>query len=211
MARDLTAAVLAELATLNLRPRFFVEIDIQSGTLYLWSGLGDFSWNGQTWTGVGDFGGISVVRETADNSATNFILRLSGIPTARLSQALSEIRHDKEAIVYLGLFDSSEQVIVDPFTWVQGYTDRAEIEEAAEGAVISLNCESEDAILQQAKERRYTPEDQKAEFPDDKGFDDVPALGEFNLTDSGKTIPQTLGGSGGGGGKPTRRNDTGAR
>lgn len=210
MARGLTAAMLAELAKDHIRPAFFVEIEFSSGVQRMWSGVGDFVWNSQTFSGVGHFGGISPVKESGEVVASNFILSLSGIPSSLLGLALSEIRHNKRAKVWFALLDENGAVISDPVRIAKGFTDRAEIQEAGDFATIRLNCETQDAQLQRAKERRWTPEDQKAALwldgsrqqtnPSDKGFDDVPALAEINLVWGEKPLPQATGPSGGGGG-----------
>lgn len=181
MSRALTAAVIAELAKAGVRPAIFVEAEFTSGVVNLWSGLGEIVWNSKTWQGVGTLGGISPVKESADVRADNFILSLSGIPADLLGKALGEVRYGKKATVWVGFMNEAGTVIVDPFVWTAGITDRAEIEEAGETATIRINCENELAALHRVRERRYTPEDQKSEFPGDLGFDYVAKLQEKNV------------------------------
>jgi hypothetical protein len=202
MPRDLTAAVLAEIAKAGVRPAVFAEVAFSSGTVNFWSGVGSKSWDSKTWTGVGHFGGIAPVRESTSLSAENFVLMLSGIPTEVLDKCLDEIRYGKTARVWLAFLDEAGNVLADPFEYVGGFTDRAEISENGETATIKLNCENELAALKRPRIRRYTPEDQKAQHPTDLGFDFVPALQELNIVWGGQPIPQQGGGGGTPGGGP---------
>jgi len=176
MARTLTAAVLAELTKGTVYPIVLVEVEFDSGTINVWSGNGNLTWNAKTWTGVGELGKVSAIKETSEVRADNFVLELSGIPSDLVGKALDEVRYGKPATVYQGFLTSAGVMIVDPFIAAKGFTDRAELEEGGESATIRVNCENDLAGLQRANERRYTPEDQKQEFAGDLGFDFVPSL-----------------------------------
>ena len=60
MARDLDASLLAEVTAAATRVVFLYEAEFSSGTTRAWTGVGDLSWNGETWTGVGRLGGHEV-------------------------------------------------------------------------------------------------------------------------------------------------------
>ena len=66
MARSLTGAQLAEITAQNMRPAIFCQMLFTSGYVYVWSGIGSISWNGQTWTGIGSYGSVSAIPETSD-------------------------------------------------------------------------------------------------------------------------------------------------
>ena len=74
-----------ELQKAGLRPVFFVEIGVSSGTLRLWSGYGTVNWNSQDWSGVGHLGEISPITETTEIRADSLSLKLSGIPSDYLA------------------------------------------------------------------------------------------------------------------------------
>lgn len=206
MARTLTAAVLAELTKGTVYPIVLVEVEFDSGTINIWSGPYELSWDSKTWTGVGHLGKVSAIKETSEVRADNFVLELSGIPSDLVGKALDEVRYGKPATVYQGFLTAAGVMIVDPFIAAKGFTDRAELEEGGESATIRVNCENDLAALQRPNERRYTPEDQKQEFTGDLGFDFVPALQNLNIVwgkgpvgvsggiRSGTPGPGTLGG-----------------
>ena len=61
MPRTLTAPFLAATQATLLRPALFIEAHFTSGALYVWSGFGSLTWNGQTWTGIGTLGSVSTI------------------------------------------------------------------------------------------------------------------------------------------------------
>lgn len=205
MARTLTAAVLAELTKGTVYPIVLVEAEFDSGTINVWSGPYELSWDSKTWTGVGHLGKVSAIKETSEVRADNFVLELSGIPSDLVGKALDDVRYGKPATVYQGFLTAAGVMIVDPFIAAKGFTDRAELEEGGESATIRVNCENDLAALQRSNERRYTPEDQKDEFTGDLGFDFVPSLQNQKIVwGQGEAFPQSGGFPGAGGGGKTR-------
>ena len=57
--RNLSAAMQAEHAKSTVHPVFFVKSEFNDGDVFLWSGRGVISWNGETWTGSGKLMSIS--------------------------------------------------------------------------------------------------------------------------------------------------------
>ena len=55
------------------------------------------------------------------------------------------------------------------------------ITDTGDSISISLTVESELRALEKPSERRYTPEDQKIDYPFDKGFDFVPRLQDVQI------------------------------
>ena len=66
MSRDLTAAFASALADQTLRPVIFFEGQFASGWVRIWSGLGEVSWNGETWAGAGSLLGLGSLDETGE-------------------------------------------------------------------------------------------------------------------------------------------------
>ena len=80
MSRDLTQSIIDNLDATEIRPFFAVELYFDTQTLYMWTGLGDFVFNEQTYIGTGQFLEISELQETAEISAKGATISLSGIP-----------------------------------------------------------------------------------------------------------------------------------
>jgi len=167
---------------------------VQHGPLYLWTGLGDLTYDGITYIGTGNMLQISEVTETADLRAAGATITLSGVPLETISLALQEPYHGRECRVKFGILDANRNktlnedgdailyedtsdvdnsagtvsLLVDLFT---GYMDRMDITESPDTSVIALSVENKLIDLQTRKVKRYTSEFQKILYPNDKAFD----------------------------------------
>lgn len=181
MARALIAALEAEIQKAALQPIFFVQLEVATSTVRVWSGVGTLTWNGQTWTGIGQLGMISPVTETTETRAEGIILTLSGVDPTLLGYALTEIRHGKDAKVWLGAMDDAGAVLADPYLSFAGKVDTASIDEGGEAAQIQITVESRLIEMHRPRDRRWTYEDQQMDYPGDLGFEYVAGLQELNL------------------------------
>src|SRR5260370_12982150 len=179
MARNLTAAQITEITAQNLRPVIFAQLQFTSGIVYLWSGVGSISWNGQTWLGVGTYGNVSTIPETSNVAAAGIKLVLSGIPAQFVTSALGEVRQGAPVIIYQGFLTPAGRVVATPHTAWARRNGTCEIAEAGDTAMISITAESRLLDLNRSRERRYQKQDQSIDFPGDTGFDFVPALQEL--------------------------------
>jgi hypothetical protein len=70
----------------------------------------------------------------------------------------------------------SSVIVSDPYTIFDGFMDIMELSDSGNKANITLRCESQLISLQKTNIRRYTPEDQKIDFPDDLGLEYVTSI-----------------------------------
>ena len=173
-SRTLTSGVTTEIAKSAVEPVIFVSMDFTS-TLYLWSGIGDKTWDGHTWQGTGYLGKISAIQETLDVTAKGISLELSGVPSSLISITLDEDYQGRDVIIWLGFMDN-ESIISDPVKIFSGRMDVMQINEQGETSTIIVSAESRLADLLKAREWRYTDEDQQILHPGDKGLEFVNAL-----------------------------------
>lgn len=212
MARNLTAAQIAEITAQNLRPVIFVQAQFTSGIVYVWSGIGSISWNGQTWQGVGSFGSVDIIPETSDLTAVGVKLALSGIPASLITSALGEVRQGAPVFIYQGFLTPAGGVVLNPNTAWSGRMDTCEIAESGDTAVIAITAESRLLDLNRSRERRYQSPDQSIDFPGDTGFDFVPSLQELSIVwGKASSTSAPVGNSGGGGGAGPRSGGAGGR
>ena len=61
MARDLTNDYANAITASDVVAAFLFHAEFDEGAVSLWSGYGDITWNSITFTGAGDFGGLSEV------------------------------------------------------------------------------------------------------------------------------------------------------
>lgn len=180
MARGLTASVLAEIANGSFRPVVFFSAAWADQTLYVWSGIGSVSWNGQTWLGVGDLGTISPNAEVVDVSAQGFTVTLAGANPAEVSEALAQAQRGLAGKAWLGFIDSSGNIVADPYLSCAGRLDQPTIDPNPPTMTLSLAYESRLVDLERPRVRRFNSADQQIDFPADRGFDFVPAIQEWS-------------------------------
>ena len=176
MARSLTSNMAAEVVKPRLRPILLAAFEFDSGALRLWSGIGELSWDGETWTGAGTLLGIGEVTETAAVRAAGVQFRLSGVPASLISLALTEDYQFRPVSAWLGAIDDSGAVIGDPYKVFAGTMDTLEHTDSGDTADFVLLAENRLAALEVANKQLYTPERQKLDYAGDLGFDQVPSL-----------------------------------
>lgn len=176
MSRDLAAGMLAAIGAGTVRPVVFYEGEFSTGTLRLWSGVGDKTWNGQTWAGAGKMLSVSEVRESSGIEAVKFSVALNGESQDLLSANLGAVRQGLPGTVWLGALSEVGAVIADPFILFKGLMDVPDVLDDGAQCTLSVSYESRLIDLERARERRYTSEDQQIDYPTDTGFDGVPAL-----------------------------------
>ncbi|MBI4290320.1 MAG: hypothetical protein HY661_02430 [Betaproteobacteria bacterium] len=147
----------------------------------LFTGLGTIDWNGVTWTGGGDLLAISPIEELAAVEAVGFSVTVSGIDSNDISRALNSMRQGYPGKLWLGLFDSSNQLIDDPYMLRRGKFDITVIERTGETCTIQVNYEDRLIDLERPRGGRYTSADQQARYPTDRGFDFVPSLQDMQI------------------------------
>lgn len=173
--RDLTSAMQTEVGKAEVAPILLFEGEFISGTVRAWSGYGNLTWAGVSWSGTGTLLGISNVSETNETAAQGITVTLNGVPSELISLTLAEIKQGASGKVYFGLLDG-QQVINDPILLFSGKLDIPSISDEGEFAEITITYESRLIDLERPRINRYTPEDQKRLFPGDLGLDYVPSI-----------------------------------
>lgn len=177
MSRGFPSAVLTALSQGHVALVTFAKLQFPSGTLYLHNSIGTYTWGGQDWLGVGDLGEISQIEEGADISPYKITLSLSGLDPDISGAALNEDYYLQPVTVYLGVLDSSDDLIADPTVVWEGAMDQMMLSVGAEGGdVISLTAESELARFDKASNVKYTDAQQQNDYPGDLGFELLPLI-----------------------------------
>ena len=181
MSRTISPAVLAELSAGLVRPAIFVEAQFTSGWLRFWTGLGEITWGGRTWTGAGTLLGIGTIEETTDVVATGTTITLSGVPTDLVSACINEAQQGLPGQIYLGFLTAAGAVIPDPIPAFGGRLDVPTLLDGADRCEIQVTYESRLIDLNRPREWRYTHESQQQISPGDVGFAYVAALQDKNV------------------------------
>lgn len=169
-----------EIEAAQLSPCWLVKADFTSGTVALWSGIGEITHEGQVYTGAGKLMGISSIKETQNLEAVGVSVTLSGLPSDLISIALNENYRGRSVIIYMGAISTTG--VLYTIQLFGGTMDVMELSTDGQTASISVQCESDLIRLREPVNKFYTPEDQKVNYPTDKGFDFVPALQDKEIT-----------------------------
>jgi len=185
MSRTLTTAMSNALVADVVRPFYLVSMNFDSGettsNLHIWTGLGDLTFESVSYTGLGDLLSISPVEETSDISAKGISVSLTGIKDQFLDVALTHEYQGRPITVRLGAFDDTGSLIADPAIIFSGFMDTMIIAESGEYSTITVSAENKLIAFERTRVRRYTAEDQKIDYPTDKGFEFVTSIVEKEI------------------------------
>ena len=185
--RRLTAAMLTALDANKLHPAIFYEGEFAaSGSpstsfLRLWTGLGNYTWDSRLWVGAGDIMGISPIEETTELRAVGFSVSIKGLKDVNLSLALQSIKQGAAGYLYFGLFDDTGALILDPYCIRRGRCDEAPFTDDGQTVEIEIKYEDRLVDLTRPRIRRYTDLDQRVNYPEDRGFQDIEKLQDLSL------------------------------
>jgi hypothetical protein len=172
-------AMAATLAAKFIFPIILVDLAINGQVLHIWSGVGTFVWNGNSYAGVGDLGQASTPQEGVDVQAAGASLTLSGVNHAYVADALSDIQLGAPATIWLGAVNKNTlQLVASPVVLFAGVVDAPSVrigaEQGANGepatADITIPLESLLATLSSGQQRKYSRADQALKYPDDTAF-----------------------------------------
>lgn len=181
MSRTLSTAMQAVATAELVRPIYLVDLEFASGSIYLWSGLGDLSFNSNTYIGAGDLLSIGAVQESTELTATGAQITLGGIKQSLLTLARDEPYQGRPLTIRLGAFDENGDLIASPVILFSGFMDVMTINDSGETSTITVSAENKLIVFQKTAVRRYTAEDQKIEHPTDKGFEFVAKIQEKEI------------------------------
>jgi hypothetical protein len=182
MTRNLTDAQKTEIDSDVVNPVLFVKIDypdtLRTNTTVRDIKLqeGSDKENKFTYTGVGDAGSIDTIEETSRLKSSEVSLKLSGVPTGLVSNALSNEAQENTVKIWLGWLDNDFNLIDTPYQLFEGFVDNHEISMNGETSEITVNTVSIKRSLNKPEERRYTDQDQKNEFQNDNFFKNIADL-----------------------------------
>ena len=181
MSRTLSTEMQAVATAELVRPIYLVDMEFSSGSIYLWSGMGDLTYNSNTYLGAGDLLSIGSIQETAELTANGATITLGGIKQSLLSLARDEPYQGRPLIIRLGAFDESGDLIASPVILFSGFMDVMTIADSGDTSTITVTVENKLIAFQRTAVRRYTAEDQKIEHPTDKGFEFVAKIQEKEI------------------------------
>jgi len=181
MVRNLTAEFITQVDSSQLSPALLVKFEFASGDVRFWTGYGSKTYNSEEYTGIGDVMGVSTIEEVQDIRATSVTFTLSGLNSNVISAALQSQYQGRPVTMWFAVLDSSGNLIPNPYELFSGRMDVISFSDDGNAADFAIKCESNAIDIRKARERRYTPEDQKIDYPNDKGLEFVPKIQDIDI------------------------------
>lgn len=169
MSRGLSTINSAETGERVVRPVLLCELALND-PIRVHTGIGPLTWGGNTWLGVGAFGGVSPIEEGITVSAQELTVSLNGIPSDLLGDVLAVAYRNKRAKLWIGFVDEAGDFKDAPHQFFGGRISTMAIADAGGTCTITVSIESRLADLRRARVSRYTHEEQQQRHPGDNGL-----------------------------------------
>lgn len=180
MSRTTTGAFDTALAGDHVPLLVFIALDLELGMLRVTNCGQNLAWNGFTWLGMGRLGRVEAIRENSSIENDTLRLQLSGVPNDLIARVQAENLQKRDVTIWLAPLDDEYRVLADPVIVWAGRMDAPYIETEKTSTVV-IFAQSRLGDLERARTRRYNDADQKAEYPDDRGFEYAEQMVEKTL------------------------------
>lgn len=221
MTRWNDSTIEAALDQRHVRYAVLVEMQFVSATQRVFNGVGEITYSGQIYSGIGTYGSMSELVERPNaRDFTPLRLVLSGVDAALVAKVPNRADYFQRPVrlTFLPFNTETWQAITTvPAPIWRGFMDRmfyrrtAGLDGAAPTAEIILECRHHGTIWSKSTDFYFTHEHQQRLVAGDTGLQRIPALVNLELLWGGKKA--NLGGSfgpgggGGGDGFDTRNQD----
>lgn len=160
MTRTLDASVTSYVAQPTQTFLTLAHIELVGGTLKVHNGAGYLMVGVNTYMGVGDFGGLEPIKESADSFSQGFKLWISALNSAALYEAVNERLFNREIKLYRCWYDPSSLMVVNtPEIWYRGRINEATMYRGDEDRGDFLEVTLRTKMDRESKASYYTQED----------------------------------------------------
>lgn len=187
MSRTMPSRLITSLTQVPAYPFYAFEAEFDSGTLRLWTGAGNKTFNGDLYYGTSDLLSLDNIDEKNDMSASSMTITLSGQNSGTIALALTEPFQNRRCHVYLGAWTSGSLAAYDIVKIFSGYMDRMPLNDGADSATIQVIAENVLNELDRTIDRRYTHESQISRYANDTFFSFVTDLQDKDILWGRKT------------------------
>ncbi len=177
--RGLSAQVIAALESSNIKYAYLVELEFDTSPLYFSSLRRNITYNAKEYIGAGNLGRISASMETAALEPSSLTIGITGVNPAVLPVVFSQEYINRPVKVTILFLDDNNDPIGDCPYYLGTMSNIGLSYGIKSGIEISVSDQL--AVWNRPKVSRYTDEDQKANFPTDRGFEAVERLQDFTI------------------------------
>lgn len=174
MTKNIPAELVTESQKDAVSSIILLKLEFDSGEVRVHTNNGDITFDGQVYSGLGDFGSFSPVEENSELSSSSINVSLSGVKNSLISIFLNDDFHGRPATMFFGFKDSSN-VLINAFIVFKGFMDTDTIV-SGETSTISLKLTNNLALWDRRKLTLNNNEDHQKDSPGDNFFEFVEDL-----------------------------------
>lgn len=191
MSRGLSTTNASHVEGSHVHEIVMVKLEFDT-PVYVHSGIGTVSFDGNDYLGVGDFGGVGESRESQSLGPAPIRLQLSGIDSTLLAEAMDAGTFGDKVTVYCGYRQDDGTLIDDPWIVAKGKLEYSSLTRGDDNT-ISIVAQHDLAVLNEADGSKFSDEDQRQRYSTDEGFEYVEENAVIKLLWGGK--PHNSGGN----------------
>lgn len=136
-----------------------VYIDHPDGEIRLWTGIGDLKWDGNTYEGIGRFGGIKNIGGAKELRVRQLTFELRGVPADATKHLNKDIRNRASQAWIAGMDKRGQHLNGEPWKVVDGKADYHEFPVEDDGTVTVQMMVTEPVwSIERAQNLAFTPE-----------------------------------------------------
>lgn len=178
MSRWISALNEAAAARNDIFGAWFLDLDFLSGHARANDSGGDFSFGGNTYLGIGDFGTFDAIEESVEFVARGMRCQLSGVNGSIITSIKNDVYQGRTATLYIGLVDPQTLQLVDtPEVRWSGFMDTMDIEIGVDTTMIQMACEHR--LRASPPNSRFADADQQARSAGDLFFNQTHLVDGF--------------------------------
>jgi hypothetical protein len=161
---------------------YLIDLDFSSGRLRVTSFPLDLNALGHDWIGLGVVGDVGQLQESDDGNYQKLRLTLTQVQSAYLALALgsAETYQDRDALIYVALFDRTYQIVGTPVLRFAGTMENVSVpDRAKEGGVGKIHLDLQAGaynVRSNPAALRMNQAQHAARHPGETGFRYVPTL-----------------------------------
>lgn len=157
---------------------FAVNFQLDDGVVGFWTGFGDITISGDTYTGAGELLSFSSIEEDSTIKANGVSVILSGLDSDSADLALDSDYQYRPAEVIVGTLNANGSVN-QHYILFKGRIDQIAIDDGPETSTVIINLESRLVELNRPRTLHYTDEEQqnlspiRPIYPDITGYEGI--------------------------------------
>lgn len=160
MTRTLAAAVNSYLAEPTITFFTLADFTLVGGTLRVFNGAGYLMVGANTYTGIGDLGGVEAIKEDAASFQTGVKVWISALNSSALYEAMNEQLFNRDVKLYRCLYNTNSMTVVNTAElWFRGRVNEVQMyrNDAERGDFIEMTLRHK--LRREGKASYYTNED----------------------------------------------------